>query len=89
MIEDIDKKQNNPINNSSVEQKNVVKSNSSREKNKNDNINANMSTNNPQQAENFGTVNKDYRTNLSTNQNFASNNPNQYNTNSNFMRANN
>lgn len=87
MIEDIDKKSNNPIANS-VDQKNAIKSSSSRDKDKkenNNNPNANLNNlNNPQINENFGTVNKDYRTNLSTNPNFSSN---QYNTNSNFMRG--
>ena len=85
MIEDIDKKQNNPINNSSADQRNMIKS-SGKENDKNDSVNQNVNINNPQLGENFDNVNKDHRINLSSNQNFASN---QYNSNSHFMGANN
>ena len=86
MIEDIDKKPNN-----SIEAKNIPGTSSRSDKEKKDNLNnlnsqnINSNQNNNQQLppENFGSANKDFKTNLSTNA------TNQYNTNSNFMRANN
>ena len=76
MIDDIDKKANNPIINSSVEQKNIE--NSSRELRENNKQTLNL---NPQLGDNFGALNKDYKTDLST---YPSN---QYNSNSNFMKG--
>lgn len=84
MIEDIDKKQSNQnINNNNLggERQNDIIN----DRQKNENIENNVNSNNPQQADYFGSVNKDYRTNLSTNQNYASN---QYILKQNLNRAN-
>jgi hypothetical protein len=68
------------------ERKNYISPSLNNDRERNEKIEDNLNSNKPQQADNFGTVNKDYRTNLSTHQNYASN---KYILNQNFNRANN
>ena len=101
MLEEVEEKKSNPINIINVsEGKTINKLNISRDKYypKKENINQhqisgqgpliNNNSQNMNMEKNFGSDNKDYRTNLSTNPNFSYNQQ-PYNTNSNHLRSNN